>query len=227
MEGWIKLHRKILEWEWYDDHNTFRLFIHCLLRANHKPKKWRGKQIDRGQFITSLSHLSQELSGRHSKLSVRQVRTSLDKLILTGELTNNSTNKYRLITVNNYSLHQVNDKQADKQVTSKRQTNDKQMTTNKKGKKVRMKETDIYSSSFNSFWNDYPRKIGKRKAFGIWKQRGLAKYLPEMLEFIKSAAKTKQWSDGFIPYPATFLNGNRWEDDLESLGKQREVVSVR
>ena len=52
MEGWIKLHRKILDWEWYDDINTKVLFLHLLLTANHEEQKWRGKIIERGQLIT-------------------------------------------------------------------------------------------------------------------------------------------------------------------------------
>ena len=57
-QGWIKLHRKFLKWEWYDDINTSRFFLHCLFRANHKDKKWRGTMIKRGQFISSLSKLA-------------------------------------------------------------------------------------------------------------------------------------------------------------------------
>ena len=75
MQGFISLHRKILNWEWYDEPNTFKMFIHCLLRANHKDSSWRGEDIKRGQFITSLSHLATETG-----LSVKQVRTALKNL---------------------------------------------------------------------------------------------------------------------------------------------------
>lgn len=43
MEGWISLYRKILNWEWYSDANTFRLFIHLLLQANHEEKNGKDK----------------------------------------------------------------------------------------------------------------------------------------------------------------------------------------
>lgn len=59
--GWIKLHRKLLEWEWYDDSNAFRLFIHCLLKSNHEERQWRGIVINRGEFVTSQESLSKEL----------------------------------------------------------------------------------------------------------------------------------------------------------------------
>ena len=80
-KGWIKLHRQFLEWEWYDDPNTLRLFLHCLLKANHKDKKYRGDLIKRSTFVTSLEVLAFELN-----LSTQQIRTSLSKLEKTGEI---------------------------------------------------------------------------------------------------------------------------------------------
>jgi len=126
-EAFIKLHRKMLKWEWYDNINTCRLFLHCLLKANWQPTKWQGIELQPGQFITSLTKLSDETS-----LTIRQVRDSLNRLISTGELTSKTTNKYRVITINNWEDYQGYDKQTDKQMTSKTsvkgQTNDKQMT---------------------------------------------------------------------------------------------------
>jgi DNA-binding transcriptional regulator PaaX len=91
----------MLRWEWYDDHNVCRLFIHCLLKANHAPKKWRGKVINRGQFITSQANLSKEIG-----LSVKQIRASLNKLKTTGEVAVKTTNKHSMISITNYSLFQ-------------------------------------------------------------------------------------------------------------------------
>lgn len=48
MIGWIKLHRQLLTWEWYDEPNTLRLFLHLLLKANIEPKEWRGTMIQPG-----------------------------------------------------------------------------------------------------------------------------------------------------------------------------------
>ncbi len=46
--GWIKIHRKILDWEWYSDLNVRVVFLHLLLKANHDDKKWMGMDIKRG-----------------------------------------------------------------------------------------------------------------------------------------------------------------------------------
>lgn len=130
--GWVKLHRSILDWEWYDDINTFRLFIHCLLRANHADKEWRGKLIKRGSFFTSLESLSAETG-----LTVRQIRTSLDKLGQTSEVTSSGQARGRMITVLNYDKYQSDDKLDGSQMTGKGQADDRLMTTNKN---VRRKE---------------------------------------------------------------------------------------
>ena len=124
-QGWISIHRQFKEWEWYGDSKIVHLFLHCLMSANHKPKQWRGRQIEAGQFITSQSHLSQDTG-----LSVRQVRTILDKLKLTGELTVQITNKFSIISITNWDKFQGVDRQDVSQVTTKRQSNDTQLTTN-------------------------------------------------------------------------------------------------
>lgn len=124
--GWVKLHRQLLQWEWYDDVNTSRLFIHCLLRANHSDNNWRGNNIKRGSFITSLESLSKE-----TKLTVSQIRTSLSKLISTGELASKSQARNRVITVLEYNTWQGNDSELDKLVASSSQDGSKIVATNK------------------------------------------------------------------------------------------------
>lgn len=119
--GWISLHRKITKWEWYDDANTFRVFIHCLLLANHEKKKWRGNVVERGQLITSQAHLANDLN-----LSIKAIRTCLDKLKTTGELAVKTTNKYSIISITNYDSMQNDGRQIDTQAAGKGQSKDTQ-----------------------------------------------------------------------------------------------------
>lgn len=80
--GRIDLHRKILDWEWYSDINTCRLFIHMLLKANWREGKFRGTTVPRGSFVSSLEKLSEETG-----LTIRELRTAISHLKMTGELT--------------------------------------------------------------------------------------------------------------------------------------------
>lgn len=134
MSGWIKIHRRLQDWEWYNDSNTVHLFLHLLLSANHGQKNWRGIKVDRGQVVTGIHSLSEKLGMSNSK-----IRTALEHLKKTGELTSKSTNKYTIITICNYDRYQVSggivdnqiSTQNNKQTTSKQQANNKQITTTK------------------------------------------------------------------------------------------------
>lgn len=101
MGSYIKIDRKILEWEWYRNEHTKNVFFHCLLKANWKDGRFEGKVIPRGSFLTSVKNLSGELD-----LTEDEVRTALNHLVKTGELTRQTTNRYTVITVSNYVLYQ-------------------------------------------------------------------------------------------------------------------------
>lgn len=124
MEGWISIHRKIMKWEWYTDNVVKSLFIHCLLKANHTTKKWRGKTIKRGQFVTSLGSLSSETG-----LSVKQVRRALEALEMTGEVGKETTKLNTCITVVYYDEYQNEGKQKTIKGQTKGQTKGKQRAT--------------------------------------------------------------------------------------------------
>lgn len=126
--SYIKLSRSILGWRWYKTPNTFRLFVHLILRANFCERDYEKITVKRGQLVTSVATLCREL-----KMSPRSVRTSLEHLKSTNEVTVETTSKYSLITVNNYEKYQTatniptNDRKAsDKQPTSFRQQDKKE-----------------------------------------------------------------------------------------------------
>lgn len=99
--GFIMLHRKMLDWEWYDDVNTKTVFLHLLLTANFEDKEWHGITVPRGAAITSIDSLSKKLG-----LSTMQVRTALKHLKSTNEITIKSTTKFSIITVSKYNEYQ-------------------------------------------------------------------------------------------------------------------------
>jgi hypothetical protein len=100
-EGFITLERAILNWEWYDNIPTKVLFMHCLLKANHKANNWRGIDIKRGQFITSIQRLSDETG-----LTTKQIRTALKNLEKTNEVGKQTSSLNTLISVIKYDFYQ-------------------------------------------------------------------------------------------------------------------------
>lgn len=135
--GYIKLFRQIVDWEWYDDLPTCRLFIHLLLKANYAEKSWHGQTIERGSCITSYATLASETG-----LSQEQIKRALKNLTKTGEIKRIATNKNTVICVVKYADFQglgfeyneqtTSKEQAEnKQKTNEQQTNNKQTTTTK------------------------------------------------------------------------------------------------
>jgi len=149
--GFIKVHRSIINWEWYHDINMHRLFTHLLYRANHKDNKFEGILIKKGQTMVGRIKLAEETG-----LSQQQVRTCLDKLKSTNEITITSTNRYSMLTLNNWDKYQLNNQQDNQQVTSKQPTDNQQVTTNKNVKNE--EECKEVSSSFEDFWKIYPKQ---------------------------------------------------------------------
>lgn len=132
--NYIKIYRSFLEWEWYGNINTSRLFFHMLMKANWKDAKFQGTTVPRGSFISSVSRLAEETA-----LTEREIRTAISHLKTTGEVTSKATNKYTVFTVVNYNLYQSSDTQNDNQETIKRHSNDI-LTTTIEEEKERKKE---------------------------------------------------------------------------------------
>lgn len=129
MNGHIKIDRRILRWEWYRDRNTFKLFIHLILRANWKDGRFQGVEIPRGSLASSYQNLANETG-----LSVQNVRTAVKKLKNTGELTVSRQAKFSVFTVKNYSKYQTLNTEINSQPTGDQQAANRQLTTIEEGK---------------------------------------------------------------------------------------------
>ena len=202
-QGWIKLHRKFIFWEWYDDLNTSRLFLHCLLKANHRQKKWRGLLINKGQFVTSLSKLSKETG-----LSLQQVRTSIKKLQSTHDLTYKPSSKYTVITVDNYNKYQGS--QGDDNTvnnikkTNKQHSSNKQVTTNNNDKndkeyignqKNLEKRQQKFKEDIFVFSNKYPKEM-LFDFYNYWSEpnKSKTKFLSELQRTFDLSRRLARWS---------------------------------
>ena len=229
---WIKIHRRILDWEWYADAETLKVFLHLLLSANFEDKKWMGIVVKRGQLVTSYPSLSE-----NTRVSVQSLRTIIKRLKSTGEITIESTNRFSIVTIVNYDAYQdvpsginrPNDSTANRQPTGNQQATNRQPTTTKEYKEV--KNIYTYEIAFEKIWEAYPNRKNqsKRKAY-----EGYLKYIKNkvplkvILDVIEKQKKSKPWlkdNGEFIPHCATWINGCMWEsesDEDEMQAKKRE-----
>lgn len=157
-EGWLKLHRNILDWEWYKDKNTCRVFLHCLLNAMHSPVKYCGIDLIPGQFVTGRRKLALELN-----LSEKEIRTALSKLKMTNELAIKSTSKYSIITVNNWDKYQLQGQEVARQTANLSPAKGSQKTTKEECNNELMQKGNnfINASVKKSFETEY-KKVFKK-----------------------------------------------------------------
>jgi hypothetical protein len=198
MSGWIKLHRKFLDWEWFNKSEAVHLFLYMLIKANHKDAKWQGNDVKRGQFISSLGNISNATG-----ISIQQIRTILKKLEKTNEIEVKSTSQFTIVTICKYDCYQDENETTNKPLTNNQQTTNKRSTTNKNDNK----EKKIL---FDEFWTLYSKSIDKQKCLDKFEKLSdeEIKSIFETLPFyiIQTPDKT------YRKNPLTYLNGKCWND---------------
>jgi hypothetical protein len=217
MNGYIKIHRKLQEWEWYKKSAAVHLFVHLIFKANFKDSRFEGYDIPRGSFVAGRKVLSDETG-----LSERTVRTFIKKLIETKEITVKTTNRFSIITICNYCNYQDKEIESDQQPTNNRPTSDQQVTTSEEVKKVRSK---IYTQDFETFWKEYPKLKDKGHAFKSW----LIQIKTTEPEIIIAGAKRyaiecQGKEEQYIKMAQGWLTGQRW---LDETAKQTAIHPTR
>lgn len=205
--GFVKIHRGILDWEWYEDDNTFRLFLHLILKANHKDKKWRGILVPRGSLITGRNALAKELS-----LTPSKIRTSLENLKKTGELTSKTTNRFSMITICKYDTYNdldfknrqpdTNRSPADRQqiATNKNEKNEKNIYYGEK--KFRVPTTEELGQYFGERGSASP-SVDAERFFDYYESKG----------WLVGKTKMKDWKAAVRNW---IKNSQKWEKQNDS-----------
>ena len=158
MAGYIKIHRKLLEWGWYNNGAVKAVFLHLLLTANFRPTVYHGRTIERGQAVFGFQSMADKLG-----ITFQQARTAVDKLKKSGEITVWTNRQFSVATIVNYDAYQDDEQQTDnKRITNDQQTINKRLTLDqqtdnniirkKEGKKERNKEK-IIKEKFGVFKN--------------------------------------------------------------------------
>lgn len=151
-QGWIKLHRELMDKAIWKESTPEQktILITLLMMANHKEKEWEWKgerfKAEPGQFVTSLPSIAEKCG---KGISIQNVRTALKRFEKYEFLTDESTNKNRLITIVNWELYQETDNKSTGKLTGNQQATNRQLTANKNDKNVRNKRSpkQVYDES--------------------------------------------------------------------------------
>ncbi len=237
-DGFILIHRKIVkEWEWYNNVNDRLVWFHCLLSANWCDGWYNGKLIPRGSFVTGRKKLSTEIG-----LTEQQVRTSLEHLKSTNNITIKSFNKYSVITINNYNKYQLptnnitnNQPTSNQQVTNNQPTSNHNIINNNEEQLITIKNNEDkiynnvdYETEFEELWKLYPKKQGKKDALKSYvkaRKKGIDKEtILNGLNNYVNYIKFKNIDDQFVKMGSSWFNQESWNDTYDL---QKTIKSER
>ena len=236
--GWIKLYRELLEKPiWFESTPEQKtILITLLLMANHDGRQWewQGQQYyaGPGQFVTSLPKIAEKAG---PGISIQNVRTALKRFEKYEFLTDKSTNKNRLITINNWAFYQdkpdVTNRQTNRQLTGNQQATNRQLTTNKNVRNKECKNIDVVVDeqvdTISKAIRTYEQVFGLANPITIQTIQYWCQDLsPELV--IKALEITSSNNARSFKYTEAILRS--WEkqgiqtiEDVDALEKQREV----
>lgn len=168
--GYVKDYRSTLSWEWFTDVNTAHLWEYIRLRVNYEPSRFRGMEIRRGEMLESLPRIA-----LNTGLTVQKVRTALEHLKSTGEITCKATRYGMMIFAVKYAFFQdqgsADNTEVTRDTTLKQHGSNTEVTTYKEIKNKRNKETSL-KEKINKKEKPTPEQIAEweKKAEEAWKK---------------------------------------------------------
>lgn len=222
--GWIKLNKKILKWGWYSDANVKMTFLHLLLIATYEDCEYLGIKLKRGQAIIGSEKTAEQIG-----ITRQQLRTALKKLEKFGEISKKSTNKFTIVTVENYNKYQGVNRSSNQRVTNEQpHIRNKEYKNNKNNKNIRnIYISDIVASEpaeLHDYLNDFVKMRKSIKA--PLTARALKSVLKDLEKLSDGDVETKIaileqsvvkcWK---TVYPLSSGNDSQKNDDK---GRQRE-----
>jgi hypothetical protein len=166
LQGWIKLHRKILCSDIFQNEKLFKVFMYCLLKATHSDHEIKvGRQkvkLTPGQFVFGRKKAALELDMKESS-----ARDYFEILKEDNVITIKSTNKYSVITVVNWDIYQSKEEEADSKSDSKSDNKAtaerQQIDTNKNGNKGKNEKNEIkkikYAESVSMLEDEFKKLV--------------------------------------------------------------------
>lgn len=232
-DGWIKLHRRIgNHWLWPKGrrYSNLEAWIDLMLSANYQPGKVdTGSKvitIRRGQFMTSQVQLGRRWGWNRETVSRFLSKLKADEM-LDIETSKESSTGYTLLTIRNYGKFQDTNEaassiQSDIESSIEPASDQHLAGTIEEGKKKKkkyMRNAHGSSDGFDQFWERYPKKKDKTRAIKAWNRiHPDIELLKTILLAVDRQKHMPEWqkeNGQYIPLPSTWLNGSRWEDELQ------------
>ena len=225
--GYIKIWRKTQDSGLFQLPNAFTLFAYMLTEATHKPVRFGTVDLQRGQLVTGRHKLASSVG-----VSEQSIRTALKQLHDLNMIQSESTNKYTIYTIVNYSNYQDFDSDQptnNQQLTNEQPTSNQQLTTIQTHKHINTKEHNK-EITFDEFLKTCEEKcelpIPEDDAVYAWAEKVR---IPLSILFIGwTAFKKRDWKDAkgkvkkYKDWRQTFRNYCKQPDWLNVWSINRE-----
>lgn len=156
MEGWVKVHRKIIDASWFNKSEYVHLWLYLLLKANHKDQEiFVGNEkvlVKRGQLLTSRHKLSEVVHVQENKI-YRILKCFENE----HQIEQHKTRKYTVISIINYDMYQKSEQDNEQQMNNKCTTDEQQMNTNNNDNNI------IYINLFNKYKEQIEKESESKK----------------------------------------------------------------
>lgn len=209
---------------------TREVWDYLLANANHVDRKYLGFTIKRGQLFRSYSEIREALhwmiGWRKMTYNESQMKRAMKNLREALMIDTQKEPRGVLITVLNYGAYQNPKNYEETKESATERSIDEPLTNHsrpsinknvKNYKNVKNKEltNNMSEKDFEQFWSAYPRKNNKKKAKDKF-MRLKKDLLDQILNAVEKQKLSDQWQRGIVPHPTTWLNGERWEDELQT-----------
>lgn len=228
--GFVKLSSDLKNWAWINDPKTVYIYVRLLLGAAWQETDIGNVHLQRGEIAIAQRSFAAQCFVTHQEL-----RTILNRLKSTQKITQRTESRVSIITLCEYDcdispitqIATAYQHDSNTSATQRQHDNNTPTLLNTKEQNIKSSETHtpvarppaVSDESFDKFWAAYPKKTAKQDAKKAWaKLKPDEELLNKILTSLERQKKTEQWardSGQYIPYPATWLNGRRWEDETE------------
>lgn len=136
--------------------------------------------------------------------------------------------KYSNKDSNNIYAHSENEQVYNHESDNHSSNTIKQETKNKAIKKQNKELNELQEKQFDKFWQAYPKKVSKKQAQKSWKKINpsleLFEKILKALEMVKQTEQWKKDNGKYVPYPATWLNQERWTDEINMMQDNKMAI---
>lgn len=207
------------------------MFLYQQIKNNENYSQLADNKQSQNVTVDSNKMLPLNISNSNEMLQIQSqnVTVNSNDLLPNKNIYKNNNKNIYAHSENEQVYNHEDDKQKENDSLSSNTI--KQDTKNKAIKKQNKELNELQEKQFDKFWQAYPKKVSKKQAQKSWKKINPSLELFEkILKALEMVKQTEQWEKDngkFIPYPATWLNQERWTDEIKMMQDIKPVIEPK